>query len=371
MIQSGARRKHAHTCRYDIRILPALRSDGRTRPRPVRAQLSDRATGETYHVEVGGLFWSPTPDIAITSESLPGIPGSRIDFVSDLGIEQTRFRQLKLVLRPATKHKFRFEYTPITYEAVGSLTADIVFNGIRFPVTFPVDDEAEVEGVPIRLRVGLRLPRPRVRRRAARGEIHGGRSDADERPRHGVRPGRGRRFRPSASSAASMSSRTSRSPASSAASGCRRGSTRTTARSTTTSISTARSISPTTSAPRSDTDRSMVFYKVKGDEGELSSRGSTSAAWPGSDERSGLDSRTLIPHASRKPAFASRLLSESTARRAEAGSRSMPRRSTSVAPRSDVERHLDAPFFARAERHLLPPAPGLNPTRDCRPARCG
>jgi hypothetical protein len=110
---------------------------------PARAQYgltaaSDRATGETYHVEVGGYFWNPTPEIAITSESLPGIRGSRIDFVGDLGIEQTRFRQLKIVLRPATKHKFRFEYTPITYDAVGSLSADIVFNGIRYPVTFPV-----------------------------------------------------------------------------------------------------------------------------------------------------------------------------------------------------------------------------------------
>jgi hypothetical protein len=113
-------------------------------PGVVRAQYglpvtSDRATGETYHVEVGGYFWFPTPDIAITSESLPGIPGSRIDFVSDLGIEKTRFKQLKLVLRPATKHKLRFEYTPITYDAVGSLRADIVFNGIRYPVTFPVE----------------------------------------------------------------------------------------------------------------------------------------------------------------------------------------------------------------------------------------
>jgi hypothetical protein len=112
---------------------------------PARAQFasgtSDRATGETYHVEVGGYFWNPTPDIVIASESLPGIRGSQIDFVGDLGIEQTRFRQLKLVLRPATKHKFRFEYTPISYDAVGSLTADVVFNGIRFPVTFPVATE--------------------------------------------------------------------------------------------------------------------------------------------------------------------------------------------------------------------------------------
>lgn len=110
---------------------------------PANAQFrakgtSDRATGETYHVEIGGYLWNPSPDIAITSQSLPGIAGSRIDFVTDLGIQQAKFRQLKIVLRPSKKTKFRFEYTPIKYEAVGSLQANIVFNGINFPVSLPV-----------------------------------------------------------------------------------------------------------------------------------------------------------------------------------------------------------------------------------------
>ena len=94
--------------------------------------ISDPATGETYHVEVGGYLWNPTPDIAITSESL-GIIGSRIDFVHDLGIEKTKFKQIKVVLRPAVKHKFRFEYTPIKYDAVGSINRQITFNGQKFP----------------------------------------------------------------------------------------------------------------------------------------------------------------------------------------------------------------------------------------------
>jgi hypothetical protein len=101
------------------------------------SRLSDPATGESYHVEVGGYLWNPTPDIAITSESL-GIIGSRIDFVTDLGIQKTRFNQLKLVLRPTKKHKFRFEYTPITYDALGAIKRNIVFNGIVFPVALPV-----------------------------------------------------------------------------------------------------------------------------------------------------------------------------------------------------------------------------------------
>ena len=103
---------------------------------------SDRATGETYHVELGGYFWNPSPEIGIVSEGL-GIPGDRVDFVTDLGIEQSQFRQLKVVLRPATKHKFRFEYTPIGYEAESTVTREFVFNGQRYRVGLPVVSELQ------------------------------------------------------------------------------------------------------------------------------------------------------------------------------------------------------------------------------------
>jgi len=105
-------------------------------------RMSDPATGETYHVEVGWYFWNPEPNIIIQSEAL-GIVGSQINFVTDLGIEQTKFRQLKTVLRPGRKHKIRFEYTPITYEAVGNLKTSLIFNGIRYPVTLPVTTDLQ------------------------------------------------------------------------------------------------------------------------------------------------------------------------------------------------------------------------------------
>ncbi len=122
---------------FCVSIIWAMPADAQYRPRG----STDRATGETYRVEVGGYFWSPTPDIFVTSESLPGILGTRIDFVEDLGIEKTRHTQLKVVLRPGTKHKLRFEYTPIKYEAVGEIQRTIVFNGITFPVSLPVESE--------------------------------------------------------------------------------------------------------------------------------------------------------------------------------------------------------------------------------------
>lgn len=107
-----------------------------------RAMGSDRATGETYHVEFGGSFWNPTPTISIASESL-GIAGDAVDFVNDLGIDKTTFKQLKVVLRPATKHKFRFEYTPISYTAESNVTRTFVFNGQRFTIGLPVATELE------------------------------------------------------------------------------------------------------------------------------------------------------------------------------------------------------------------------------------
>ncbi|HVL67830.1 MAG TPA: hypothetical protein VM364_11250 [Vicinamibacterales bacterium] len=101
---------------------------------------SDRATGENYRVEFGGFFWNPDPAIIIRSEALTQARlGTTIDFEEDLGLERTRFGQIKAVLRPGTKHKLRFEYTPIKYEQVGTLRREIVFNGQLYRVAVPVE----------------------------------------------------------------------------------------------------------------------------------------------------------------------------------------------------------------------------------------
>ncbi len=103
----------------------------------VRKPQDDRSIGEYYWFEVSGDFWSPAPAVIITSESL-GIPGTAIDFVTDLGIEKTRFRQFALVLRPAKKHKFRVGVTPIKYATEHVLLRTVVFNGIAYQIGLPV-----------------------------------------------------------------------------------------------------------------------------------------------------------------------------------------------------------------------------------------
>jgi hypothetical protein len=94
--------------------------------------FSERSIGEKYHVELSGSFWTPTPFGVISSEQF-GIPGTDISLVDDLGFLRTRFRDLKVVLRPAKKHRFRIQYTPLQYSSETTLKRAINFNGITFP----------------------------------------------------------------------------------------------------------------------------------------------------------------------------------------------------------------------------------------------
>ena len=100
-------------------------------------QSSDRAIGERYHVEISGTLWNPLPTGVVSSEQF-GHVGSDLDFTTDLGFERTRFKDLRLVLRPATKHRFRIQHTPVAYESETTLPRDVVFNGQLFRVALPV-----------------------------------------------------------------------------------------------------------------------------------------------------------------------------------------------------------------------------------------
>jgi hypothetical protein len=101
------------------------------------------AIGERYNIEGAAAFWSPQPELLVASESL-GIPGDRIDLVNDLGIERKKIPDLRLVLRPALKHKFRFNYLPLKYSAESVVNREFVFNGQRYRIGLPVNTTANL-----------------------------------------------------------------------------------------------------------------------------------------------------------------------------------------------------------------------------------
>ena len=114
-------------------------------PSTARAQyratpFHDPATGEIYHIEGGIELWNPPPDLKVASESL-GIPGTEIDAAQDLGVQQKRITELRLVLRPARKHKFLVNYLPMHYTAQSTVHRDFIFNGILYGINLPVSTD--------------------------------------------------------------------------------------------------------------------------------------------------------------------------------------------------------------------------------------
>lgn len=117
-------------------LLPPSEALAQYRPPP------PPAVGENYRIEAAYGWWSATPSLVVSSESL-GIQGSDVDLVEDLGIEKKRLGRFDLTLKPGRKHKFRFEYLPISYDADSVVRRSFVFNGQQYTVGLPVQTAAD------------------------------------------------------------------------------------------------------------------------------------------------------------------------------------------------------------------------------------
>jgi len=101
-------------------------------PAPAAAQSG---LGEDFHVELGAMFWSPTPEATISTGGLARVGIDGVDFVDDFGIENRRFTEFRITAKPGRKHKIRFSYVPVKYEEQATLTRTIQFGGLTVPVT--------------------------------------------------------------------------------------------------------------------------------------------------------------------------------------------------------------------------------------------
>ncbi len=111
-------------------------------PALARAQLGiyqahTPAVGERYYVEFSFGYWDPSPGINISSNALQ-VVGTQIDGVTDLGFTQKKVPDLHFILRPARKHKIKFEYLPVSYSADAIVTRTITFQGHSYPLGVPV-----------------------------------------------------------------------------------------------------------------------------------------------------------------------------------------------------------------------------------------
>ncbi len=93
--------------------------------------------GESYHIQASAGLWSPGLIGVISSEQF-GLAGSKIDFVTDLKFQQTRFADFRVELRPSKRNKLFAQYTPISYSSDTTLSREIIFNGQKFTANLPI-----------------------------------------------------------------------------------------------------------------------------------------------------------------------------------------------------------------------------------------
>lgn len=112
------------------------------RPLPAPGSASTSQKGENYHVEISANYWSPDPLFVVSSDGL-NIAGTAISAEGDLGIQKKGNYDIRVVLRPAVRHKFRFEYLPLTYTSTATLNATVYFNGRQYPISAQVGSDLQ------------------------------------------------------------------------------------------------------------------------------------------------------------------------------------------------------------------------------------
>ena len=86
--------------------------------------VPDPAPAENFHVELGLMFWKPTPGIEIQTGGSQQRVSHAVDFVREFELLDERFLEFRSVIKTGRKHKFRISHVTFDYNA-----ADDCFSG--------------------------------------------------------------------------------------------------------------------------------------------------------------------------------------------------------------------------------------------------
>ena len=96
---------------------------------------SKPADGEDFHVELGLMSWKPTPELTLSTNGLSAAGIDEVDFVKEFDIQDDRFKEFRVTVHPARKHKINFSSVPVRYNRDATLERTITFRGRTFPVS--------------------------------------------------------------------------------------------------------------------------------------------------------------------------------------------------------------------------------------------
>lgn len=103
---------------------------------PAHAQV---LPAEDHVVELGVMFWRPSPELTLSVDALAGSSLNEIDFVQEFGIDDTFFPEFRAVI--GRKHKFRLSYVSINYDENATIQRTFTFQGRTFTVGVPASTD--------------------------------------------------------------------------------------------------------------------------------------------------------------------------------------------------------------------------------------
>lgn len=108
-------------------ILPAARAHAQVLP------------AEDHVVELGVMFWKPSPELTLSTDALSGAGVNRVDFVQEFGIEDKFFPEFRATV--GRNHKLRVSFVTIKYDAETTIRRTIVFQGRTFTIGVPASTD--------------------------------------------------------------------------------------------------------------------------------------------------------------------------------------------------------------------------------------
>jgi hypothetical protein len=90
---------------------------------------------EDHVVELGIMFWKPSPELILSTDTLVGAGVNDVDFVEEFGIEDKSFPEFRATL--GRDHKLRASFVTFDYDAETIISRTITFQGRTFTIGVP------------------------------------------------------------------------------------------------------------------------------------------------------------------------------------------------------------------------------------------
>jgi hypothetical protein len=96
---------------------------------------------EDHVVEVGVMFWKPTPELTLSTDALAGSSISEVDFVEEFGIEDKYFPEFRATV--GRSHKLRVSYVNFKYAEDATIQRTFTFQGRTFTIGAPATTDID------------------------------------------------------------------------------------------------------------------------------------------------------------------------------------------------------------------------------------